>query len=1251
MSNPEANPGRDLDSSSQAQDLTIGGNFQVDGEGHRIDFSQTTIDQSHAQIAYTHILQVAFDEVKARPLNSRSPYIGLRKFEVRDRDLFFGRDRMIAHLQERLQDHFLLVLGASGSGKSSLIRAGLIPQLAQQQSGDFRELICTPDRNPFESFRASLTNAGYRQAETEFLLSRHPDSLIKSAQTIKPAEDEWLIFIDQFEELFTLCTDGLIRQSFIDNLVNLVRAELLSLNLVVAMRADFLDRLSAYPSLNGILQRSELITDLGDDELRLAIEQPAAHHGVVFEPGLVAEIIQGLKGRNETGEAERISLPLLQYTLKLLWESSGDLSDRMLRTSTYRQIGGVRGALQRRVDEIYNGLSTAEQQAAKHIFLQLVDTTTADVGTTAIGKAVSRRAILTEFRDPAEQKVLEQLINASLLVSDRPSPDSSAVVELAHETLIDSWDTLKRWIEESKPLIRLRNQLKDDAIRWHDLHQQNSTQAEAELWQGSKLQWLMAQKMELCDRFGNFCSEETAFINASEALADQAHRREVQRLRRTIAGVGVALAAVSGLTFLALDQWIRAEQGQIKALTQTTNAGFTANRDTLEPLLHALEAGSQLQRMPAFLRPPDLQADVMTALAQGVYWVREKNRLEGHTDAIESVTFSPDGKTIATASYDNTVKLWDQHGQPKPVEMSHDTDVLDAVFSPDGTTIASADVSGIIKLWSNQGISQGTPIQAHDGYILALQFDPQGDRFASAGEDGTIRLWDRQGSLKNSILAHTQPIRDIAFSPDGLTLASASADSTIKLWHSNGEPKPPPLLGHRGRVMTVRFSPQADPRWLVSGDDEGNVRLWKATGEPVRLLPSEDLSAVRQVAFSRDGLTIAAARNSGAIDLWDMQGHLLATLNGHSLLANSVSFNDDGTTLASAGDDQRVILWDINTAQRLNVLPSPFADSSGMVDVSFNPKKPQLAATRFDGKVLLWALANEQSLSPQFLPNSGQEGTKIRFNPQGDRIVSGDLDGSLRLWTEAGEFLKAIPNAHGKVTYGVSISPQGDRVASGGDDNLVKLWDIDGNPLFSLPGHQSFVSSIDFNADGSQLISASNDGTAKLWDLQTQTLITPLDGPLAPIWGVAFSPDNDLIAMASSDQTIRLWNGQGQWLKTLDGHTAIVNSVQFSADGQLLYSASNDHSIKIWHRDGTLLMTLFGHKEAVNSLSFKDSRLASASSDGRVIIWNQEASFLTLDGLVHQGCTWVQNYLKTQPIPANQLCKGVTQLSQPPEQP
>ncbi|MGG6241198.1 hypothetical protein ACQ4N7_21450 [Nodosilinea sp. AN01ver1] len=1244
MSTPEAEPERKPASSSQAQDVAIGGNFQVDGAGNRVDFSQTTIDQSHAQI--THITQVAFDQVKARPLNPRSPYIGLRKFEVRDRDLFFGRDRIIAHLQERLQDHFLLVLGASGSGKSSLIRAGLIPQLAQQRGGGFRELICTPDRNPFESFRASLTSAGYRQSETEFLLAGRPDSLLKAAQTVRADDDEWLIFIDQFEELFTLCSDGLIRQRFIDALVTLVGARLPAVDLVVAMRADFLDRLSAYPSLSGILQRSELITDLGDDELRLAIEQPAAHHGVIFEPDLVAEIIQGLKGRNATGEAERISLPLLQYTLKLLWESSGDLGDRILRTSTYRQIGGVRGALQRRVDEIYNGFSVDEQQVAKHIFLQLVDTTTADVGTTAVGKAVSRRATLTEFRDPTEQKVLQQLINASLLVSDRPSPDSSAVVELAHETLIDSWDTLKRWIEESKPLIRLRNQLKDDAIRWHDLHQQTSAQAEAELWQGSKLQWLMAQKQELRDRFGNFCAEETAFIQASEALADREHRREVQRLRRTIAGVGIALATVSGLAFLALTQWIRAEQGQIKALTQTTKAEFTVNRDTLTPLLTALDAGTRLQRIPAFLRPPVLQADVMTALAQGVYWVREKNRLQGHGDLVDAVAFNPEDNTLATASHDGSVKLWSSSGQPLPAELGHDDRVLGVAFSHDGQMIASSSADGVVKLWTKEGQPIGAPIPAHGDFAYSVRFNPVIDILASAGADGEVKLWTFQGERKRFFTAHQDDIREVDFSADGLTIATASDDGTVGLWDLFGKAKAgSPLTGHQAGVNSVRFSP--DRQWLASGSDDGSVRLWTAAGEFVRALTSSDGAGVWRVAFSPDSQYIATALDSGAVEIWDAtSGDRLATLKGHTARVKGIDFSPDGRFLASASADQTVKLWQFDYGSRLTVLePSP-ADLSGVSNLDVSAAQPWLAASRYDSKVALWPLDGSNRLAPTYLEHFGKYGTSVSFSPDGQYLVSADLDNSISLWSlgnptpgSAERPPQLISDAHSDGVYGVSFSPQGSLFASAGGDQLVKIWDS--SNLSKAPkvltGHQDSVNRVQFSPSGEQLISVGEDSKAILWNVETGKPIAELIAHTAPIWGVAFNRQGNAIATASADRTVNLWSSDGRPLKTLRGHSNIVTDVQFSNDDSLLFSASEDRTIKVW-RDGQLMATLVGHSEGINALSLKNSTLISGSADGEIILWNTD--LLSLTSMLREGCAWAEQYLQNQTETINP-CKNL----------
>jgi WD40 repeat protein len=484
-------------------------------------------------------------------------------------------------------------------------------------------------------------------------------------------------------------------------------------------------------------------------------------------------------------------------------------------------------------------------------------------------------------------------------------------------------------------------------------------------------------------------------------------------------------------------------------------------------------------------------------------------------------------------------------------------------------------------------------------------------------------------------------VREVAFSSDSLTLASASEDGTIKLWHRNGTLKRPPLVGHQGPVRSVHFSPLANPGWLVSGDVEGNIRLWKATGEPVRLLISDDTSAVLQVAFSPDGRTIVACRQSGVVELWEFPGRLITSLRGHSSRVNGVSFSADGTTLASVSNDQTAILWQPNAAPRLTVLNPPLSDHQPVpvYEVSFNPKKPQVVAIREDGNGVVWEIEDLQNPKAQLLQNSnGSYGSSIRFSLRGDRIVEGDGNGAIQLWTDAGDFVDLVPNAHAGGTYGVSFSPQGDRIASGGYDKLVKLWDISGNPLFTLTGHQNVVYSVEFNADGSQLLSASADNTAKLWNLQAKTLITTLEGHSEPVSSTAFSPTQDLIATASADQTIQLWNAQGQWLSTLSGHPDAVNSVRFSPDGQRLYGASNDGSIQIWEPNGQLIMTLVGHSGGVNSLSIKGNLLASSSQDGRVILWNQGADFLTLNSLVGQACKWANDYLKTHPSSNQQLC-------------
>jgi energy-coupling factor transporter ATP-binding protein EcfA2 len=509
----------------------------------------------------TRIIPVSPDEIKTREFKQASPYKGLKRFEALDKERFFGRDQFLTGLVNELQQtNLLLLLGASGSGKSSVIRAGLIPWLSQDQGSRFTDLIFTPNQDPFNSLYHILHDR-YPQAEAEFILEGKADSLTQVVNRVKPSEDFCFIFIDQFEELFTIAHADK-RDRFINSLVQLVEAliktENRSVKIVATMRADFLDRLSPYsPLIKATDKHRPMIAEMQLDELRLAIEQPAAHHGVVFETGLVEEIIKDVQG--QAGY-----LPLLQYTLDLLWETevqTGSLQDRTLNISTYRRLGGVRGALQKHVDRIYSNLSEQEQLAVQRIFLKLVEIG-GDEESGTEWKPIRRRANRSEFSDELDQKILTRLINQNLLVSNRPDQSQESTIEITHEILLTSWTTLSAWIVENRQAIALRNRLNDDVARWQ------AKKAEDELWGGSKLEQVLEFRKDptFNQVLGGFSPAANQFIDASLEKRDQLLREEKRRIIWQATLVSTSLVIITGFGGFA---WQQQQQRKADRLLQT----------------------------------------------------------------------------------------------------------------------------------------------------------------------------------------------------------------------------------------------------------------------------------------------------------------------------------------------------------------------------------------------------------------------------------------------------------------------------------------------------------------------------------------------------------------------------------------------------------------------------------------------------------------------------------------------------------
>jgi WD40 repeat protein len=1149
---------------------------------------------------------VPIESTDADNENLPCPYRGLFHFGPDDTEFFFGREVLVEELFSATQSrNFIPVLGASGSGKSSVVLAGLVPKL--QKQGHWLFTHFRPGSEPFQALAESLVplyepdkDATEQMLQARRLAEYFANGSVPLQDVFSKIKRNYPNHRVLFEELYTLCGDREVRRGFLDTLLACFQSSPDNNTVLVGtMRADFLGNLLSYRPLADVLQNADIkLGPMNREELSQVIEKPAEKLGVTFQDGLVKRILDDV-------EDEPGNLPLLEFALTELWKRR---KGKQLTHAAYEEIGQVKGALARHADENYTKLSATEKEQVRRIFIQLVRP--------GEGTEDTRRLATKAELGEASWELVKQLADNRLVVTSQNSANQETV-EVVHEALIRNWGEFRQWMNADRSFRAWQDRLRSAMYQW-----EQTQRDEGALLRGAAL---VEGEEKLKQRREDISAAEQEFIQASVALRDRQKKQEEEARKRQIVVTSIASVFFAGFAIFAGYQWRQAEIGQIQALNQSSKANFTANRNSFDALIDVLKAGKHLQQFPLGITDQQVQADVLTNLVQSVNWVREQNRLQGHTDNVQSVSFSPDGKILATGSFDNTVRLWRRDGSLFKILKGHREEVRSVRFSPDGKRIASGSFDGTVRLWDSNG-NFILLIPAHKGWVMSVSFSPNGKTIATASADNTVKLWRLDGQWLSTLKGHQALVRQVSFSPKGDRMITVSDDKTVKLWSQDGKKLLKTLNKHSNDVVSADFSP--DGRFFATGSLDGTVKLWNQEGELLTTFkPHEKLqSQVWSLSVSSDARIIASGSMDGTIRLWAPDGRLVDTWAGHKGAITSVAFSPDGNTLATAGRDNITKLWQVNRSQ-LTVL----VGQDDMLGAKFSQDGKRIASASSDGTVSIWSRDGKLLSTP--IKHQSQVNA-VSFSRDGKTIASGDDDGTIRLWRDGQP--STILGKHKDRVLSLSFSPHEQILASASADGTAKLWNLDGKELITLKKGNSWVSSVAFSSDGHTIATAGDDKTVKLWSYEGKEL-RRWQAHTSQIPSVGFSADGQTIITAG-DKIIKLWQRDGRLITTLRGHTASVLEASFSPNGKIIASASSDKTIKLWQRDGTLITTLNGHTASVNTVSFSsDSKwLVSAGEDGLVLLW--DVSDISLKKLLKKGCNQVRNYLNTQANSLKTLC-------------
>jgi WD40 repeat protein/serine/threonine protein kinase len=1134
------------------------------------------------------------------------PYKGLAAYQPEDAEFYCGREALVDQLIGRLNSNRILVVaGPSGSGKSSLVRAGLIPAIkmgALPDSAQWRIALFTPGADPLAELHFQLSKNNKERACSLDELRQQPTL----ARRLAADDESVLICIDQFEELFTLCHNKQDRQLFFDALAAHIDPADSHSHVVIAVRADFYGNCAMFPWLaRKVSDNQVLVGPMERNELRRAIEKPAKRAGLALEDGLVEAILD--EAGNDPG-----ALPLVAHLLVETWARR---RHNTLTLVGFSAAGGVAGAISKSADTIYEQEFDQQQKAvARRLLLRLV--------TPGEGAADTRRRLDIESLSRDEQpelmhQLVERLTKARLLTVD------DNTVEVAHEALIRTWPRFRGWIEEERDNLRLRQRIDRNASEW------DASQRDQDfLYRGTPLATALEWKIHHGSELSQLGAE---FLDKSDAVQQAAIEKEKQqqlrsnKIRRMSIGALALLALLAGISSIIAMSALRTSRVNEKIAA-------AASIESNERFVRALATSS------VSLVESDPYAALILAAESNTRSMAPS--IEARSLLIESRNALSNATLIPFAS---------------PIKVG---DAYSAAIHPLGTIIATGDRSGEIKLWDFESGLLLSRLNGHQFGVEKITFSPDGMLLASGDLDGSLLLWKvakpKRVPPPAQLMSRAGEVWGVAFSHDGKLLASASEDGTARLFDVNtGAQQGQPLVKQLGGFNSIAFSP--DDSLLVAGGGQGVIRSWDvATRKQIWANTKQKLSAVRELHFSHDGSLISLRSDSDTRLLNSADGTPLdlrpfSNISGLDLQSERGGFfMPDNETMINGAGDGKIYLWNMQTAE--HTFTSRLGHASGIEHIALSKDgaklislgqdqqlrrwhfKPKLALTQLIGKHVNGL--NAIALDPQanhviaggnsdvitLLPTKGgasktlvRDAAKIQtlaFHPNGAQFVAGYEDGSVQIRSVDNASLTTIQAHQSAITH-LAYHPNGKIFATGATDGLLQLWSTsDGSSIGEPLGpHTGGVTRIAFSPDGAEFAVASLSGVVRIWQTQDQKNLVDFNADDNTIWSVAYNALGDTLVTASDDEVVAIWERKSlKQLHTLSGHDAGATDAQFSPDGRTLLTSARNGAIRLWD---SASMEQIGsplrlHKKSVWQIAWlPDSQhFVSASVNGNIHLWN-----------------------------------------------